>query len=185
MNAMTWWDHGTGSVWSQPLGEAILGPRKGDKLELFPSSLTEWGAWRGAHPDTIAMDSAGWRSGRNLDQMAVVVEFGDEAAAYSIPELREVGVVNDEIGGVPLAVVVDPSDNTRWAVFSRKLDSSTAVLEFVDGQLTDVVSGTVFDPFLGLGVSGPLAAQSLALLPGFSAFPSDYINFYPNGSLWP
>lgn len=27
-DAMTWWDHDTGSVWSQPTGEAILGPRK-------------------------------------------------------------------------------------------------------------------------------------------------------------
>ena len=29
-NAMTWWDHDTGSVWSQPLGEAVMGPRTGD-----------------------------------------------------------------------------------------------------------------------------------------------------------
>ncbi len=27
-NAMTWWDHDTGSIWSQPLGEAIAGPHK-------------------------------------------------------------------------------------------------------------------------------------------------------------
>lgn len=28
-NAMTMFDHETGSVWSQPLGEAILGPARG------------------------------------------------------------------------------------------------------------------------------------------------------------
>ena len=42
MNAMTWWDHDTSSVWSQPTGEAILGPLKGERLELVPSTLTEW-----------------------------------------------------------------------------------------------------------------------------------------------
>ena len=55
-NAMTWWDHGTGSIWSQPIAEAILGPRKGDRLELFPSTLTRWGPWREAHPETLALD---------------------------------------------------------------------------------------------------------------------------------
>ena len=185
MNAMTWWDHDTGSIWSQPLGEAILGPRKGQKLELMASSLTEWGAWKEAHPETIVMRSAGWQSSLTLDQMVVVVELGDDAVAYSIPELREAGVVNDELDGTPLAVVFDPDDENRWAVFSRRLDSTVARLGFVDGALTDTVSGTTFDPFLGLGSSGPLADQNLGLLPGFTAFPSDYRNFYPEGRLWP
>ena len=53
-NAMTWWDHDTGSIWSQPLGEAILGPRKGERFELLPSTLTTWEAWQSAHPETLA-----------------------------------------------------------------------------------------------------------------------------------
>ena len=44
-NAMTWFDHGTGSVWSQPLGEAIVGDRKGDVLDVMVSQLTSWGTW--------------------------------------------------------------------------------------------------------------------------------------------
>ncbi len=39
-NAMTWWDHSTGSIWSQPLGEAIAGPLKGETVELLPSQFT-------------------------------------------------------------------------------------------------------------------------------------------------
>jgi hypothetical protein len=35
-NAMTWFDHATGSVWSQPLGLAIAGPRRGQRLDLLP-----------------------------------------------------------------------------------------------------------------------------------------------------
>ena len=49
-NAMTWFDHATGSVWSQPLGLAIAGPRRGQRLDLLPSLLTSWGAWREAYP---------------------------------------------------------------------------------------------------------------------------------------
>ena len=70
-NAMTWWDHGTGSVWSQPLGEAILGPRKGDRLELFPSSMTTWGAWRDAHPDTLVLSTdTGFDKDYSVDRYA-------------------------------------------------------------------------------------------------------------------
>ncbi|MDH5616098.1 MAG: DUF3179 domain-containing protein [Acidimicrobiia bacterium] len=82
-NVMTWWDHDTGSVWSQPLGEAILGPRAGARLELLSSTLTTWEAWRTSHPDSLALDVHGWATGFNLEQTAVVVDLGDASAAMT------------------------------------------------------------------------------------------------------
>lgn len=184
-NAMTWWDHDTGSIWSQPLGEAILGPRTGARLELLSSSLTTWEAWRTSHPDSLALDVHGWRTGFNLTQMAVVVDRGSESAAYDIPALRQVGVVNDVVAGLDIAVVIDPDNEQRWAVFSRHLDSAVVELELTAEGLVDTVSGTVFDPFLGIGRSGPLADQSLDKLPAFTSFPSDYHTFFPDGRIWP
>ena len=55
MNAMTWWDHASGSVWSQPWGRAIAGPLKGVELELLPSELVPWKTWRETHPNTLAL----------------------------------------------------------------------------------------------------------------------------------
>ena len=46
------YDRPTDSLWSQLLATAIRGPRTGDRLSLVPSSLTTWGAWREAHPDS-------------------------------------------------------------------------------------------------------------------------------------
>lgn len=51
--AMTWWDRGTGSVWSQAFCEAILGPLAGNQLEPVPSTLTLWVAWRRVWPGTL------------------------------------------------------------------------------------------------------------------------------------
>ncbi len=184
-NAMTWWDHDTGSIWSQPIGEAILGPRKGERLELFPSTLTTWQAWMEAHPESLALDVHAWRTAFNLEDMAVVVDLGTEAAAYRIPALREVGVVNDVVAGLEIAVVIDPDDTARWAVFSRRLDNAVVDLELTADGLVDSVSGTVFDPFLGIGRSGPLADQALDRLPGFTSFPSDFLTFFPEGRTWP
>jgi len=184
-NAMTWWDHDTGSVWSQPIGEAILGPRKGERLELLPSTLSTWQGWRSAHPETLALDVNGFRSGFDLDDMAVVADLGTETVAYSIPALRDVGVVNDVIAGTEVAVVIDPDDPGRWAVFSRQLDSDVVDLEMSVEGLVDIATGTVFDPFLGVGRSGPLADQVLDKLPAFTSFPADYRTFFPDGRTWP
>ncbi len=184
-NAMTWWDHGTGSIWSQPIGEAILGPMKGAQLELFPSTLTTWQSWLEAHPESLALDVHAWRTAFYLEDMAVVVDLGTDSVAYRIPALRDVGVVNDVVSGLEIAVVIDPDDAARWAVFSRRLDSTVVELELTNEGLVDTVSGTVFDPFLGTGQSGPFADQTLDRLPGFTSFPSDYLTFFPEGQTWP
>ena len=183
-NAMTWWDHNTGSVWSQPLGEAIAGPLKGETLELLPSTLTTYGSWKAEHPGGLALDVPGGRSGFDLRRMAVVVDFGAEAAAYSIPGLREAGPVNDTVAGVPLVVLTDPADPERWAVFSRRLDDRTLTFDADGATLVDIETGTSWDPVRGIALEGPLEGEILDLLPGFTAFPRDFFTFWPDGRLW-
>ena len=184
-NAMTWWDHDTGSIWSQPLGEAILGPRRGERLELYPSTLTTWQAWQDRHPGTLALNVPGWATGFHLEDMAVVVDRGTQAAAYLIEPLREQGVVNDVVAGLEIAVVADPTDPARWAVFSRRLDNVIVELEATPEGLRDLSTGSLFDPFVGTGLSGPFGDQALDRLAAFTAFPSDYARFFPDGRQWP
>lgn len=183
-NAMTWWDHDTGSVWSQPLGEAILGPRKGARLELLASTLTEWGPWRTAHPNTQALDAPGGSSGFSLDELAIVVELAGEAVAYPVQDLREVGMVNDVVAGIDIAVVIDPTDSDRWSVFARRVGNRTLDLRIMSGELRDAQTDTVWDPLRGLGESGPLEGEALALLPGFTSFERDFHTFWPEGRVW-
>ncbi len=201
-NAMTWFDHETGSVWSQPLGEAILGPLTGERLELLPSTLTEWGDWKQAHPDSLALDAPSTRNGFALENMAIVVELGDSSVAFPSPDVRETGVANSEVDGVPVAVVI-ATEGDNWAVFSRQLDDRVVELtvelpvevtgdleaESVSGESTDggpvlveVGGDGRWDPVLGLGLDGE--SQNLDLLPGFTSFPSDYVTFFPNGAFW-
>lgn len=185
-NAMTWFDHETGSVWSQPIGEAIAGPLKGERLELLPVSLTRWDSWQDNHPDTLALavESSG-RSGFDLVDMSIVVELADDVAAYPYVPLAATGVVNDTVAGVPLAVVVDPDDDQTWIVFSRQLDDAVVELAVEDGRLVDVTTGSVFDTAIGRAVDGPLEGEILDRLPGFTAFPRDYERFWPDGRVWP
>lgn len=70
-NAMTWWDHDTGSIWSQPLGEAIAGPRKGQTVDMITSEFTTWRAWRDEHPDSLARNQSPSRQHPNVSCVVV------------------------------------------------------------------------------------------------------------------
>ena len=184
-NAMTWWDRETGSIWSQPLGEAIAGPLKGETLELLPVSLNDWSTWKAAHPRTVALDvDVGGPGGFDLQRMAIVLDFGSEAAAYPVPDLQAQVVVNDVVAGVPVAVVTDPNDPDSWIVFSRVLDDRTVTLAVEGDTIIDTETGTVWDPVIGRAVSGLLLGEQLDVLPAFTAFPFDFFTFWPDGRLW-
>ncbi len=187
-NAMTWFDHETGSVWSQPLGEAIAGPLKGTTLELLPSTLTEWSDWRDEHPDTFALDAPSTFAGFDLESMSVVVEFSEDSMAFPVPLVRRVGVANEVIirtgdggGELPVAVVVQP-EGDNWAVFSRTLDDRVVELALDAGVLVETGGDGRWDPFSGLDLGG--SGENLDLLPGFTSFPADYTTFFPAGSVW-
>jgi hypothetical protein len=180
-NALTMWDHGTGSVWSQPTGEAILGPLAGARLELLPSTLTDWATWRRLHPNTTALDAAGGRSGFDVDRMLIAVEFGDDALAFGVDEVREVGVVNAAVGDIPIAVVAKPSAGGWWAVYSRQLDDRVVTLELDGDELVEVDGDARWDPVRGLPLEG---AESLDPLGALTIFPADYPVHFPAGRVW-
>lgn len=182
-NAMTWWDHDTGSVWSQPLGEAIAGPRKGETVELLASSFTTWSAWSSDNPDTLALDAPGGNSGFDLGELHIVVDFSEEVRSYAVNDLRRFGVANDVVAGVDVAVVVNPINNQNWNVFARQVGDHIVELE-VDGDvLVDTVTGTTFDPARGLPIEGPIT-EIMDILPGFTSFPGDVETFWPEAVQW-
>lgn len=194
-NAMTWWDHSTGSIWSQPLGEALAGPRKGQRLELLASRFTSWRSWRDAHPDTLALDAPGDPTGFDLKDFYIVADFSVETRAYAISDVRKVGVVNDTVGDVELAVIVDPTDDDRWAVYGRTVEDAgeRIVVELiVDGTaITDRISGSAFDPATGRALDGPLEGVTLPRLPALTSFPGGgptkaliFDAFWPEGTVW-
>lgn len=183
-NAMTFWDHDTGSVWSQPTGEAVAGPRKGDRLELLPVSFTTWHAWLEAHPDTLALDTVAGTTGFALERMAIVLDLAGDALAVRYPDLLEEGVVNATVAGLEVAVVVDPGDQDRWETFARRIDDRVLTLTAEGGQLVDLETGTTWDPVRGRALTGPLAGEVLAILPSFTIFPDDFATFFPHGRVW-
>ena len=46
MNAMTWYDLETGSVWWHPTGLALIREYKGVKLDMVPASIVPSATWK-------------------------------------------------------------------------------------------------------------------------------------------
>lgn len=190
-NAMTWWDHDTGSIWSQPLGEALAGPRRGQTLDLLPSEFTTWGSWRAEHPETLVLDAPGDPTGFDLKDFLIVVDFSDDVRGYPVSDVRRVGVANDVVAGVEVAVVSDPDDPQGWSVFSPRLDDVVVDLAMIDGVLVDAGTGSTFDPVTGLGLDGAFEGRMLNRLPALTSFPGGgptkapiFDAFWPQGTIW-
>lgn len=180
-NALTLYDHETGSIWSQPIGEAILGPLTGTTLELLPSTLTRWSDWQDEHPDTWALDAPTGTSEFALDELAIVVEIGDTAAAFDVPEIRQAGVANAEVDGVPV-VVTAAADSENWRAYFRQLDGRTVALELIDDVLAEVDGEGRWRQLDGLGIDG--TTENLDLFPAYTSFPADFERFHPDGLVW-
>ena len=105
--AMTWFDHATGSIWSQPLGMALTGPEAGATLALVPSQLTTWSKWAEAHPETTALvvsePSPTFRGNRPGANHVVGVVVGDSAAAWPYENVIA-GEVAGVVGETPVAL---------------------------------------------------------------------------------
>jgi hypothetical protein len=189
MNAMTWWDHETDSIWSQPWGRAISGPLKGTELELLPSQLVPWGTWKAEYPDTLALSIEGltvFGSGYGRAQFrpgyVIGVALGDSASAFPYEQAAEEGVVNDFVGPYPLLVHVDLETHAVHT-YLRQVDDRALTFFLEDGAVQDAETGSTWQMDRGLAVEGPLQGQALLAVPYIPAFHSAWEDFYPH-SLW-
>lgn len=99
--------------------------------------------------------------------VVISVRFAGEEKAYPLAELSG-AVINDEIGGEPVVVVVQTGGLSGQA-FSRRHNGETLTFEGQSGDVRDRETGSRWD-FAGRAVEGPLAGQELSQLPTRRAF---------------
>ncbi len=192
MNAMTWWDWETESVWSQPWGTAIAGPLKGAALTLIPASVLPWDPWRSGHPDTSVLtnDLKGIFARRAvgpIDDFVIGVALQDDATAYRYEKAAEERVINDVIAENPVVVFVDP-DTRDIKVYLRRANAvlpdgrriSELTFELDGGRIVDSETGSRWDSANGVAMEGPLKGTLLQQIPYVSAFDWAWLDFFPH-----
>ncbi|HEY3825716.1 MAG TPA: DUF3179 domain-containing (seleno)protein, partial [Bryobacteraceae bacterium] len=142
-------DRETGSRWQQSTGEAISGPLKGTRLELYPFVRTTWKEWRRRYPDTVVLrplpgydermpslsrrlrevtlsgegaapkDAFGHDDRLRPKEIVAGLRVGKQEKAFPFSQLRIARVVNDNVGGLPVLVVHQPSSDTTTAFEAR------------------------------------------------------------------
>ena len=187
MNAMTWWDHETSSIWSQPWGLAIDGSLKGTRLEVIPAGVVPWATWLTDHPDTMLLLIAGrgfdFPSERFSENFVIGVALGDHAKAYPFRLASREGVVNDRIGPFPVVVLADP-ETKAVHVYLRRAGDRELDFSLVDGRLVDLQTGTTWDRVRGAGLDGPFRGELLKQLPYNTSFDWAWEDFYPHSEFY-
>ena len=187
MRAMTWWDHETQSVWSQPVGTALAGPLMGTSLKMIPANIMPWSTWLAEHPDTQVLvgDGGGYFGGREAfsPNYVIGIILGDYAKSYPFSPASQQGVINDWLGPFPVLVLAD-ADTKAVHTFLRKARDEELEFNLRDGQLVDRQTGSTWDVVRGIAVDGPLRGTVLQQVPYMTAFDWAWEDFYPHSEIY-
>lgn len=183
---MTWYDHTTFSVWSQPWGRALTGELQGTQLQLLPFSLVPWSTWQADHPDTLALRVSGrfYPTQIGNDNFGIGVAIGDDVVIYPYEIASDAIVINDRLGNIPLLVHVNP-ETRNIHVFVRQLSDGTELTFTGDAEtLRDDRTDSVWDATRGLATEGELLSESIREIPYVSSFIDSWFDFYPASILY-
>ena len=184
--AMTWFDHTTGSIWSQPMGEALVGELRGATLTQLPSTLDTWAGFSARHPDALVL--ANGLNGPRLilatprENWVIGLALGEAAAAVAFTHAQAAGVVHLTVGDEPVLVWVDRDTGSVRAYLRRVADRLLTFQPADDGTLRDRETGSLWSAANGLAVSGPLAGEALSPVPWTSSFDWAWSDFYPHST---
>ncbi len=170
-------DATTGSWWRQANGEAITGPRRGTLLPELPSRQVTLATWFALYPHSLVMQgdpafteeyAMDYAFERGTSRKALTgtdtTSWGDKswvvgialkgsAKAYDWNRLKRERVINDEIAGSPIVLVL-AQDSTSFFAFERP-DASTRFSVRHDSLIatTDAIAAFALN---GKGATGTL-----------------------------
>ena len=209
-------DDETGSWWQQISGECILGPLKGRRLAAVAHDELTFAQWKREtpqggrvlrpDPQTEAEGQyapADWDermqrvpvattlpdSGRGpLEPRTLVagLDAGGASKCYPVEALARQSPVIDEVGGVPLVVLLN-EDGKSIRAFERTVEGRA--LEFFlkpnssPLRVTDSETGSEWD-FTGTATAGPLAGKQLKRIPVTKDYWFDWKAYHPDTGVY-
>jgi len=215
------YDRQTETWWQQATGEAVAGQFTGEQLTYYPASLISWATFKTAYPNGLVLsrETGILRDyGRNpyvgyddinrppflydgpvspdtLPAVArvITVDRPGDAVAYPYDTLQQVGVVNDAVGGLELAVFWAPGTASALdavsvaggrevgsvGVFERELDGQLLTFTLSEGQIVDSETGSTWNG-LGQAIAGPLVGRTLTPVVAINHFWFSWAAFRPD-----
>jgi hypothetical protein len=188
-------------------GKAVKGSLTGRKLEVVPSVHATWKQWKQLYPDSVVLkrrgiprsaydaynrdpNRAGILGRRVRDkrlpakERVIGVRTDEAATAFVEKDVREVRLVQAEVGGLPV-VLVAAGDDHPVVTFSRHASGRVLSFRLAEGAvMEDTDTGSRWSLADGRAVSGPLKGAQLERAPAYPAFWFGWLGYFPNTELW-
>lgn len=203
------YDRTSNSLWSQALGQAIVGKHSGVKLDKIPFDVAFWKEWKQLYPDTkvLSRDTGSTRpygadpygnyytnndlffpvSNKDdrlgLKEIIVGLENGGQYKAYKLQQIEDTKVINDEINGESIMLLSIHPAMVR--VFDSIVDGQKLDFQFDKNSttITDKQSGSEWN-LEGIAIEGPMKGKHLSRLPFDEGFWFEWVAFHPETDVY-
>lgn len=178
----------TESLWVHLTGTCMEGEHKGKVLDVVPSTITSWNAWKQEHPNTdatvMSRTIAGYTTERYKDgrDYSVGLVIADSAKAWRFDSLMHQPLVNDQLGKTPLVIWYE---NGSARGYDRTLDNEPLEFENRSGEVFDTRTGSKWDLRKGLAIEGKLTGTRLRMLPMLITLSDAWNGFHDQSQWWP
>ena len=221
---MVMYDRQTESWWQQFTGRGIVGEMAGVELKRLPASIVSFEDFRRAYPQSPVLSrKTGYSRGygrnpyRGYDRVGdrpflfrdpvdprlpamervLNVTVGERHTIFPFSALRAQPVVNETVGGMPVAVfsrdgmlsvldaenIADSRAVPAATAFQRHLDGQTLNFRLDGPKIIDVETGTRWD-LLGRAIDGPLKGQQLQPTDSGVHFAFAWLAFRPDSAIY-
>ena len=203
------YDRTSNSLWSQALGQSIVGKHAGLKLERVPFDVAFWKEWKQLYPDTkvLSRDTGSTRpygadpygnyytnndlffpvsnKDDRLDFKEIVVglENSGKYKAYKLQQIEDTKVINDEINGKSITLFSIHPAMVR--VFDSIVDGQKLDFQYDENstEITDKQSGSEWN-LEGIAIEGPMKGKHVSRLPFDEGFWFEWVAFHPETDVY-
>lgn len=204
------YDRSSNSLWSQALGEGIVGKYAGVKLEKFPFDLAYWKDWKQLYPNTkvLSKETGAARpygadpygdyytspdilfpvsnkdTRLGLKEIVVGLENGKMKKAYKLSDIEKLKVINDQLNNKSVTLFSLHPLMTR--VFDSSVDGQTLIFQYniTNDSFTDEQTGSQWN-FEGKSFNGSLKGKQLLRLPFDEGYWFEWVTFHPKTLVYP
>lgn len=201
------YDRQSESWWAQADGRAIHGPKKGAVLEQVPSDMMTWTQWRALHPHTRVLAADPTRAGRDayaryhsgkdvgvtgrtrtggaLEPKRLVVGFRQGRGAFAVPldDIAGAGVMQIAAEGRDIVLVAVADGSTARAFLAGSHTFEPAGERDGRRLLRDTATGSSWDGFDGVALSGALRGKRLEPLTAHVSYWFSWFSFFPDATV--
>jgi hypothetical protein len=209
-NNLVMYDRLSGSLWSQALGEGIVGTHAGESLKRIPFDLAYWKDWKHLYPNSLVLSTdTGFTRPYGVDpygdyytsdqlffpisnldkrlglkEMVVGLDNEGQYKAYVLNQIESSKIINDKVGNKSIVL---------FSLYPRMVRAYVPIIhdQTLDFQydastnkILDKQTGSEWN-FDGLTVNGQMKGKQLTRLPFDEGFWFEWAAFHPQTRIYP